>query len=166
MTNEQKQLQKSLAIAAKRRDELVRERMRIEKELVQQNRVIASISEVLGVSPEMDVGITDAALLIVRAGRREGLIPTEIRDNLRIMGYDIDSFSNPMASLHQVLIRLKEKGLIEEIPSSACPDGKKRYVYKHPSTLPPLYGDTKQPIGTRKLRNPPLRSLPRIDDKE
>lgn len=136
MTSEEKQqFKKTLETAKKRRDELAGERIRIERELIQQNKIIASISEILGESPDLDVGLTDAALLVVRTASRNGLLPTEIRDELRKIGYDIDGFSNPMASLHQVLIRLKQKELIEEIPGSACPDGKKRYAYTHPRTL-------------------------------
>jgi uncharacterized membrane protein YkoI len=87
MTNEQKQQFKmSLEIAMKRRDELIKERMKIEKELVQQNRAIAALAEILGESPDMDVGLTDATLLVIRAASPSGLVPTEIRDELRRLG--------------------------------------------------------------------------------
>jgi hypothetical protein len=136
MTNEQKkQLKNALDTAVQLRDELVKQRMTIEKELVQQNRAIAALSEILGKSPDMDVGLTDATLLVIRAVSPAGLVPTEIRDELRKMGYDIDSFSNPMASLHQVLIRLEQQGQIEELPAVVSPDGKKRFRYTHPMSI-------------------------------
>jgi hypothetical protein len=125
MTNEQKeQLHKARETAIQIRDGLMEKRAEIEKELAQQNKAIAALSGLLGEKQELDVGLTDAVLLILRTTRK-ALTATEIRNELREMGYDIDSFSNPMASLHQVLIRLDDK---KAIHVSLNRDEKKTYT--------------------------------------
>lgn len=126
---QRKQFEQSLKLAKQRRDELLRKREETDKELAQQNKVVASLSEILGRGSSMDVGITEATTVVFSATTGKAFLPTEVRDELRDMGYDIDSFKNPLASLHQVLKRLIDKGVIEEAPKSQCPDGKKRYRY-------------------------------------
>jgi len=126
MTNEQRaQFKESLGVARETRDELVLERTKIDRELMQQSKVIAALSELLGESIDSDIGITEATLLVIRAANGPAT-PIQIRDELRKIGYDIDSFSNPMASLHQVLKRLEDKGEIREVKNS---EGKKYYQF-------------------------------------
>ena len=133
MDKEQRaQFTKSLKIATRRRDELSKRRAEIDEELAQQSKVVASLSEILGhgKSGSLDIGITDATSLALSAAMPAAMLPTEIRDELRKMGYDIDSFSNPLASLHQVLKRLIKKGSVEEVPGTNFADGKKRYCHR------------------------------------
>lgn len=125
MTNEQKQqLKKALETAIDRRNELTSTRAEIEAELTQQNKAIAALSNILGEASESDIGFTDAILMAIRNSPTP-LTPTEIRDELLDTGYNIDRLSNPMASLHQVLIRLKERKLIGLVASK---DNKKRFA--------------------------------------
>jgi hypothetical protein len=125
VTNEQKQqLRKALETAIQRRDELTSERAEIEAELTQQNKAISALSNILGEISEPDIGFTDAILMAIRNAPTP-LTPTEIRDELLDNGYNIDKFSNAMASLHQVLIRLKERKLIGLVASK---DKKKRFA--------------------------------------
>lgn len=57
-------------------------------------------------------GITDA---IKRAFTLDHLLtPTEVRDQLEIMGFDLSKHSNPMATIHSVLKRLNEQGWLEQ----------------------------------------------------
>ena len=131
MTNEQReQFEKALRISQQRRNELTHQRSVIEQELAQQSRAIAALAELLGETMESDIGLTGATLLIVRTASQP-IAPTEVRDELKKIGYDMDGLSNPMASLHQILKRLEEKGEIEEAPVDS--DGKKRYRACAPS---------------------------------
>ncbi|MBZ5521764.1 MAG: hypothetical protein LAP21_05945 [Acidobacteriia bacterium] len=113
---EEKSFRKSLAAAIQRRDELTFKRQQIEKEEMQQHKLIAAISEVLGEGRVDNIGLTEATELVVGVSDNP-LTAMEIRDELRGMGYGIDHFSNPLASLHQVLKRLQAKGKIEPISS-------------------------------------------------
>lgn len=123
MTDEQKtHLRKALEVAQQRRNELICQRSLVEGELAQQSRAIAALKEVLGDPVENDLGLTAATLLIVRTAQSP-LAPTEVRDELKKIGFDLAGYSNPMASLHQILKRLEEKGEIQETDD----EGKKRY---------------------------------------
>lgn len=134
MTNEQKkQLRTALETAIEHRDSLISQRAEIEHELAQQNKAINTLSYLLGENTESEFGLTDATLLAIRTSNIP-LTPTEIRDRLQDMGYDMDSFSNAMASLHQVLIRLKDKGLITPISTT---DGKKKFGAVGIKPVPP-----------------------------
>jgi hypothetical protein len=134
MTDEErKQFKQTLETARHTRDELIQKRTAIDRELMQQSRVIAAVSELLGETIDSDIGITEATLMVIR-GASVPMAPTQVRDELRKVGYDIDSFSNPMASLHQVLKRLEEKG---EIWADKTQDGKKAYI-KAPAVSPPV----------------------------
>ena len=124
MTNEQKeQFTKALHSARRRRDEIVQERETLDEELVQQSRAIAALAELLGESSDTDIGLTGATQLVIGTSKKP-LTPPEIRDELKKIGYHIDHFSNPMASLHQVLKRLEDRG---SIGLKYYPDGKKRF---------------------------------------
>lgn len=152
---EEKQFKQTLETARRTRDELIQKRAAIDRELMQQSRVIAAISEFLGESIDSDIGITEATLMVVRAADTP-MTPLEVREGLRKIGYDIDSFSNPMASLHQVLKRLEEKG---EIWSEKAQDGKKTYI-KAPSVA--SFSVPGPPPVDRTLV---LRHLPRLTGK-
>jgi len=146
MTDEErKQFKQTLETARHTRDELIQKRTAIDRELMQQSRVIAAVSELLGETIDSDIGITEATLMVIR-GASEPMAPTQVRDELRKVGYDIDSFSNPMASLHQVLKRLEEKG---EIWAEKTQDGKKAYV-KAPTVTPPSLPDIASIVNARK----------------
>lgn len=124
MTDEEKrQLEEALEFAERSRDQLVDEREEKEREITKHNKLIAALSEMLGKTSSVDIGITEATLLAIRVADTP-LTPTEIRDELRLTGFRIDEFSNPMASLHQVIKRLEDKGEIKE----ASKDGRKAWT--------------------------------------
>ena len=54
-------------------------------------------------------GITDSIRTIL-AEAREPLSASEIRERLETMGFDMKSYSNPLATVHTVLRRLTESG--------------------------------------------------------
>jgi len=98
-------------------------RASIEREIAEQSRAVTALSELVGDAPRLSLGFTDAILLVIRLADHP-LAPTEIRDELESIGWRIGKFSNPMASLHQVLKRLEKRRDIEEQPSD---DEKRRY---------------------------------------
>jgi exonuclease VII small subunit len=120
---EKEQFKRAIVIAKQTRDELLKARKRIEYEVTRQNKAIAAFSALLGEEAESDLGITDVTLLIIRTAKAP-LTALEIRDELRKNGWPIDEYSNAMASLHQVLKRLEDRGEIVSLQSS---DGRKRF---------------------------------------
>jgi hypothetical protein len=61
---------------------------------------------------KMAMGLTASCRAAFRAAGPQGLKPTELRDSLKRMGFGVEKYSNPMASIHAVIRRLEEKGEI------------------------------------------------------
>jgi len=61
---------------------------------------------------KMALGLTAACRAAFRAAGPQGLMPTELRDSLKRMGFAVHKYNNPMASIHAVIRRLEEKGEI------------------------------------------------------
>ncbi len=72
---------------------------------------------------ESFAGFTDSIREIFRT-HVNGLTPIQVRDKLLELGFDLDSQSNPMASIHSVIRRLENAGEIEERRS---PRGEKTF---------------------------------------
>lgn len=62
---------------------------------------------------ESFAGFTDSIREIFRT-HVDGLTPIQVRDKLLELGFDLNSQSNAMASIHSVIRRLKNAGEIEE----------------------------------------------------
>jgi hypothetical protein len=62
---------------------------------------------------ESFAGFTDSIREIFRT-HVNGLTPIQVRDKLLELGFDLNSQSNPMASIHSVIRRLESAGEIEE----------------------------------------------------
>jgi hypothetical protein len=72
---------------------------------------------------ESFAGFTDSIREIFRT-HVNGLTPIQVRDKLLELGFDLNSQSNPMASIHTVIRRLESAGEIEERRS---PEGEKTF---------------------------------------
>ncbi len=89
-------------------------------------------------------GFVDAIRSVLR-GHRDALTPKEIRSWITIgKKLDLSSYSNPMASIHTTLRRMKENGEIEEIQG---PNGLKAFRL------------------TKRTLTHPLKGLPKLDSR-
>ena len=82
---------------------------------------------------EPPAGMTDSIRAILTKAD-EPLTASEIRDRLESMGFDIKSYSNPLANIHTVLKRLTESGELESTHELNAPGGARRFavqVSKH-----------------------------------
>ncbi|MGA2904283.1 MAG: hypothetical protein ABSD98_10660 [Candidatus Korobacteraceae bacterium] len=64
-------------------------------------------------------GITDSIREIYRQAYPNGLLPTQVRDQLIATGFDLNSQANPMASIHSVIKRLIASTEIEPFGDAA-----------------------------------------------
>jgi hypothetical protein len=77
--------------------------------------------------PEPPAGMTDSIrAILTQAGAP--LTASEIRGSLEAMGFDIKSYSNPMANIHTILRRLTESGEVETTHELNAPSGGKRFT--------------------------------------
>src|ERR1035437_5514839 len=72
------------------------------------------------------VGMTDAIRTILSKAR-EPLTAGEIRDRLEDTGFDMKSYSNPLATIHTVLRRLTESEKVDVHESSPAAAGGKKF---------------------------------------
>ena len=117
----------ALEAAAKEYEELGEQRRRIDERLTQLAQTIGTLSRLIGLTPTVPLSITDAVRLAMRAG--VPMTPTEVRDRLLSIGFDLSNYINQLAVIHTVLKRLNEAGEIRLIPHAG---GKNAYLWAKP----------------------------------
>jgi hypothetical protein len=112
------------------RAELERQLEGLESQIAVLERTVNFLAPLVGEQPQPaippeGVGMTDSVREILRKSP-EPMTASEIRDSLERLGFDMKSYSNPLATIHTVLRRLTEADEVEtthEMMSSG-----KRYV--------------------------------------
>jgi hypothetical protein len=117
----------ALAAAIKEYEELGAKRRDVDDRLAQLAQTIGTLSRLLGLTPTVPLGLTDACRLALRSG--VPMTPVEVRDRLLGIGFDLSIYSNDLSAIHTVLKRLNEASEIRLIPR---PSGKHAYLWQHP----------------------------------
>ena len=73
----------------------------------------AEAGEAAGVGQEM--GLTEAIRWVFRQPHIVPLTPTQVRDEMAKMGYDLEKYKHEMPPIHNTLKRMKEAGEIKEV---------------------------------------------------
>jgi hypothetical protein len=63
---------------------------------------------------EPEIGFTDAVRKVMHTPPLEFLSPIQVRDRLIETGFNLDKYTNPMASIHTILKRLVRSGQVDE----------------------------------------------------
>ena len=80
--------------------------------------ILSRISELNKVNPAgvgEEMGLTEAIRWIFRQPLMLPLTPTQVRDRLAEMGYDLEKYAHVMPPIHNTLKRMKEAGEIKEV---------------------------------------------------
>ena len=117
----------ALASAIKEYESLGEQRREIDKRLAQLAQTIGTLSKLIGLTPTVPMGLTDAVRLALRAG--VPMTPMDVRERLLSIGVDLSIYSSDLAVIHTVLKRLNEAGEIRIIPR---PDKKPAYLWAAP----------------------------------
>ena len=117
----------ALSSAIKEYEALGEQRRDIDTRLAQLAQTIGTLSKLLGLTPTVPLGLTDAVRLALRAG--VPMTPMDVRDRLTSMGVDLSIYSSDLAVIHTVLRRLNESGEIRLIPRA---DKKHAYLWAAP----------------------------------
>jgi len=120
----------ALSAAIKEYEALGEQRRDIDKRLAQLAHTIGTLSRLLGLTPTVPMGLTDAIRLIVR-GAGVPMTPVEVRDRLHAIGFDVSKYSNDLAAVHTILKRLNQTG---ELRFVARAPGKHQYTWNRPVT--------------------------------
>jgi len=119
--------QSALAAAIREYEDLGARRREIDDRLAQLAQTIGTLTRLLGLTPTVPLGLTDACRLVLRGGLP--MTPVEVRDRLVAIGVDLSIYSNELAAIHTVLRRLNESGEIRLLPRST---GKHAYLWNRP----------------------------------
>jgi hypothetical protein len=84
------------------------DRQSIDKRLTELAQTISTLSRLCGLTPTVPWGLTDACRVVLRSGRP--MTPTDVRDRLLAIGFDLSKYSSELAAIHTVLKRLNEAG--------------------------------------------------------
>jgi hypothetical protein len=117
----------ALTSAIKEYEALGEQRREIDQRLSQLAQTIGTLSKLVGLTPTVPLGLTDAVRLALRAG--VPMTPMDVRDRLLAIGVDLSIYSSDLAVIHTVLKRLNEGGEIRLIPR---PDKKHAYLWAAP----------------------------------
>jgi len=120
----------ALAAAIKEYEALGDERRDIDQRLAQLAHTIGTLSKLLGMTPTVPMGLTDAIRLVIR-GAGVPMTPVDVRDRLHAIGFDVSKYSNDLAAVHTILRRLNESG---ELRFIARAPGKHQYTWNRPTT--------------------------------
>src|SRR6185295_12463600 len=120
----------ALAAAITEYEALGEQRRDIDKRLAQLAQTIGTLSKLIGLTPTVPMGLTDAVRLAMRAG--VPMTPMDVRDRLLAIGVDLSIYSSDLAVIHTVLKRLNEPGEIRLIPRA---NGKHQYLWAAPPTV-------------------------------
>jgi hypothetical protein len=104
---------RALDAAVSEYEKLTADRARLDSRISQLQHSIAALTKLCGFEPTVPLGLTDACRLVMRNSPAP-LTPTELRDRLLSIGVDLTKYSNPLASIHTVLRRMRESGEVVE----------------------------------------------------
>ena len=120
------QYREALDAATKEYEELGARRREIDDRLTQLAQTIGTLMRLLGLTPTVPLGLTDACRLALR-GAGLPLTPVEVRDRLLAIGVDLSGYSNDLSVIHTTLKRLNEAGEIRFVAKA----GKPAYIWNH-----------------------------------
>src|SRR5262245_31180917 len=120
----------ALAAAIQEYEALGEQRRDIDKRLAQLAHTIGTLSQLLGLTPTVPMGLTDAVRLVVR-GAGVPMTPVDVRDRLQAIGFDVSKYTNDLAAVHTILKRLNQSGELRFIPRAP---GKHQYTWNRPVT--------------------------------
>ena len=87
----------------------------IDRRLSELAQTIGTLSKLLGYTPTVPLGLTDAIRLVTR-GAGLPMTPVDVRDRLQGMGFDMAKYTNDLAAVHTILKRLNDAGELRLVP--------------------------------------------------
>lgn len=117
----------ALASAIREYESLGEKRREIDERLAQLAQTIGTLSRLIGLTPTVPLGLTDACRLALRSGLP--MTPIEVRDRLLSIGVDLSKYSSELSAIHTVLKRLNEAGEARFLPRGP---GRDAYLWTRP----------------------------------
>ena len=134
---------RALEAAAREYEALGAERQRIDKRLGELAQTISTLSRLCGLVPTVPWGLTDACRTVVRSAGVP-MTPTEVRDRLKAIGFDLSRYSNDIAAVHTTLKRLNESQELRMAVAVGPNITKTAYIWNRPPKAAMLGPDAAQ----------------------
>jgi hypothetical protein len=126
----------ALDAAMKEYEDLGQQKRALDDRLAQLGQTVGSLTRLLGLTPTVPLGLTDACRMILRRG--DPMTPVEVRNRLLAIGIDMSKYANDLAAVHTILKRLSASGELRFISGAA---GKHQYAWNQPTTSAGLSKD-------------------------
>lgn len=136
----------ALDAAIREYEELGAKRRELDARLSALAQTIGTLSRLMGFTPTVPLGLTDACRLVLRAGLP--MTPVEVRDRLTGIGVDLSIYASELSAIHTVLKRLNEAGEIRLVPR---PTGKHAFLWQAPPRAIALGPDVAQAIRDERI---------------
>ena len=135
---------RALEAAAREYEALGAERQRIDKRLGELAQTIATLSRLCGLTPTVSWGLTDACRTVIRSAGVP-MTPSQVRDRLSAIGFDLAPYANALAAIHTTLKRLNDAGELRSVSHGAAAT-KTGYVWDRPPKAAMLGPDAAQVV--------------------
>ena len=145
----------ALDAAVREYEQLGDRRREIDARLSALAQTIGTLSRLLGYTPTVPLGLTDACRLVLRSGLP--MTPVEVRDRLTAVGVDLSVYASELSAIHTVLKRLNEAGEIRLVPRSA---GRHAYLWQAPPHVIALGPEVAQALREGRLDISKVRPAP------
>jgi hypothetical protein len=99
----------ALDAALREYETLTQQRVDLDVRIAQLSHTIGTLTRLCGLSPTIELGLTDAVRMALRAAGHP-LTAVEVRAQLEGMGVDLDRYTNALAAIHTILKRLNDSG--------------------------------------------------------
>jgi len=119
----------ALDAAIKEYEALGEQRRALDDRMAQLGQTIGTLTRLLGLTPTVPLGLTDACRMVLRSGHP--MTPVEVRDRLLAIGIDVSKYANDLAAVHTILKRLNASGELRFITRQP---GKHQYAWNGPTT--------------------------------
>src|SRR5262245_3397333 len=151
----------ALDAAIKEYEALGQQRRDIDNRLAQLAQTIGTLSRLLGLTPTVPLGLTDACRLALR-GAGLPLTPMEVRDRLHSIGVDLSIYTNELSAIHTILKRLNDAGEIRFVAKAA---GKQAYIWNYDVKSVAVAGRDEAVAQFKALHVPPAAPRRKKKDK-
>jgi hypothetical protein len=118
----------ALDAAIQEYEALGQQRRALDDRMAQLGQTIGTLTRLLGLTPTVPLGLTDACRMVLRSGH--AMTPVEVRDRLLAIGIDMSKYANDLAGVHTILKRLTASGELRVITRQP---GKHHYAWNGPT---------------------------------
>jgi len=148
---------RALETAIREYEALGQQRQDIDKRLAEVAQTIGALSRLCGLEPTVPLGLTDACRLVVR-GAGLPVTPTDVRQRLHAIGFDLSTYANDLAAIHTILKRLNGSGELRFIPRGNG-SGKHAYLWNHGPRVVALGSDIAAFMRAANLDREAMRAI-------